>query len=57
MRAIVALENSDNNNNIPKDKPYPKLSKASLHDTRSATEAEGVDTEKNKEKVTTADVT
>jgi hypothetical protein len=29
MRAIVALENSDNNNNIPKDKPYPKLSKAS----------------------------
>jgi hypothetical protein len=29
MRVIVALENSDNNNNIPKDKPYPKLSKAS----------------------------
>jgi len=57
MRATVALENSDNSNNIPKDKPYPKLSKASLHDTRSATEAEGVDTEKNKEKVTTADVT
>ena len=28
-----------------------------LHDTRSATEAEGIHTEKNKEKVTTADVT
>jgi hypothetical protein len=28
-----------------------------LHDTRNANEAEGIDTEKNKEKVTTADVT
>ena len=28
-----------------------------LHDTRSLTEAEGIDPEKNKEKVTTADVT
>jgi hypothetical protein len=28
-----------------------------LHDTRSPSEAQGIDTEKNKEKVTTADVT
>ena len=28
-----------------------------LHDTRNPNEAQGIDTEKNKEKVTTADVT